>query len=445
MERWTCCKTTALDDAKRVSGGSPLGRRCGLCRFPALNGVGEGNVNPAGPGSASSQLYVVHTTGGLDARYGGPSRSVTALCTALAVHGAEVDLISAANPRVDRSPVLPPSQSVRVHLEPAWHVGRLRYYPAYSTRLRAILGQEGVDRSAVIHDHGLWGHFNWCAWRASRTFGVPYVLSPRGMLEPWALNAKRWKKRLAMMLFQRRILETVDLYVATAVSEYESIRAFGLRGPVAILPNGVDAEAFQVDAAAKRSEGAERTALFLSRIHPKKGLLDLVEAWANATPSGWRLVIAGSDEDGHMNVVMETIRRRRIGDSVSYVGPMDGPAKWALYGSVDLFVLPTYSENFGMVVAEALACGVPVITTKAAPWADLVARRCGWWVEVGVAPLAAALREATSMDPAALRVMGNRGRQFARGFAWTSIAGKFAETYRWLLRGGVQPDWVRLD
>jgi glycosyltransferase involved in cell wall biosynthesis len=301
----------------------------------------------------------------------------------------------------------------------------------------------GSDR--IVHDHGLWGHFNWCAWRASRQFGVPYLLSPRGMIEPWAMANKRWKKRLAMAVFQRRILQAADMFVATAASEYVSIRAAGLRNPVAILPNGVDTEAFASAVSPGPSNGGLRTALFLSRIQPVKGLLNLVEAWAGVAPVGWRLLIAGPDEGGHLQAVRQAIRQWRVEDSVSYLGPVEGPAKWDLYRSADLFVLPTFSENFGLVIAEALACGVPVITTRAAPWSDLDAYRCGWWVEVGVAPLAAALREATALDAATLRAMGEAGRTCARRYDWATIAVQMTETYRWVLHRGDRPGWIHLD
>jgi glycosyltransferase involved in cell wall biosynthesis len=265
------------------------------------------------------------------------------------------------------------------------------------------------------------------------------------MIEPWAMGTKRWKKRLAMAVFQRRILETADLFVATAASEYESIRAAGLRKPVVILPNGIDAEAFATSASSRSSAGGVRTALFLSRIHPMKGLLNLVEAWAGTAPAGWRLLIAGPDEDGHLLAVRQAIRQWHADDSVMYVGPVEGRAKWDLYRSADLFVLPTFSENFGLVIAEALACGVPVITTRAAPWSDLVAYRCGWWVEVGVAPLASALREATSMDAVVLRAMGGAGQSYVRRYDWTTIAEQMADTYRWVLHGGARPEWVYVD
>jgi glycosyltransferase involved in cell wall biosynthesis len=183
-----------------------------------------------------------------------------------------------------------------------------------------------------------------------------------------------------------------------------------------------------------------RTALFLSRIHPIKGLLELVDAWGQVRPAGWRMVIAGPDEGGRRAVVEARVLAQGLASDFAFVGAVDGAEKTALYQSADLFILPSFSENFGVVIAEALACGVPVITTKGTPWAGLQTHRCGWWIDLGKDALVDALREAT-LTPAEVRQeMGERGRIYATStFDWHAIARDMLAVYQWILGCGDQP------
>lgn len=179
--------------------------------------------------------------------------------------------------------------------------------------------------------------------------------------------------------------------------------------------------------------------LFLGRIHPVRGLLELVEAWRIARPEGWKMIIAGPDEGGHQQIVEAAIHQAGLQDDFEFTGSVYGDEKKALYRSADIFVLPTFSENFGLVVAEALACGVPVITTKGAPWQGLQTHRCGWWIDIGVEPLVAALREAMNLPPDTLREMGQRGRAYVeQNFGWPGIAQQMLSVYRWVLGVGAE-------
>ena len=246
--------------------------------------------------------------------------------------------------------------------------------------------------TGLVHDHGLWLPTNHASARAAARASVPFVVSTRGMLTEWALRFNAGKKRAAWALYQRRDLQSARLFHATAEEEVEDIRRAGLRQPVALIPNGVELP----DRAREAPTGTVRKALFLSRVHPKKGLINLVRAWAEVRPEGWELVLAGPDEGGHRAEVEHVIRALGL-EGVRWTGEVDDRAKWDLYYGADLFVLPTFSENFGIVVAEALAAGIPAITTTGAPWGVLEERGCGWWIDTGVEPLVAALREATAL------------------------------------------------
>ena len=264
------------------------------------------------------------------------------------------------------------------------------------------------------------------------------------MLSEWALNAKRAKKRVAWFLYQRRALQTAAAFQATAEAEAEDVRRLGLRQPVAVIPHGVQMPPSDGGATSPLGPGGgARTALFLSRVHPKKGLPHLVSAWDAVRPEGWRLVIAGPDEAGHRVEIERQVAAAGLDDAVRFEGPVGDDDKWELYRSADLFVLPTHSENFGIVVAEALAAGLPAITTHGAPWRALETHRCGWWVPIGAEPFAAALRDATSAPPEVLRDMGARGRDYVhQNLSWDRTAADHLALYRWLLGSAPRPDFV---
>jgi glycosyltransferase involved in cell wall biosynthesis len=160
--------------------------------------------------------------------------------------------------------------------------------------------------------------------------------------------------------------------------------------------------------------------------------MNLIRAWAQVKPAGWRCVLAGPDEAGHRAELEREINALGLKEQFEFPGSLEDGEKWERYRSSDLFVLPSFTENFGLVVAEALVCGVPVITTKGTPWSDLLANRCGWWVEAAVEPLAAALREATVLTDQERDEMGVRGRKLVRGnFSWSSVASRMRAVYSW--------------
>jgi glycosyltransferase involved in cell wall biosynthesis len=294
----------------------------------------------------------------------------------------------------------------------------------------------------VIHDHGLWLPTNHAAAATAQRLGIPLIVSPRGMLEPWAWRYKAWKKSLAWRLYQRRDLEGAAAFCCTSEMEGRNLRALGFRQPIAVIPNGVDLPPLECTSRCPSGgPSAERIALFLSRLHPKKGLLDLVKAWSIVRPAGWRVVIAGPDERGHRREVEAAISRAGLESVFAFAGPAADCEKSALFRQADLFVLPTLSENFGVVVAEALAHGVPVITTKAAPWQCLERDGGGWWIDGGPAPLADALRAATALSDAERAVIGARGRAIVEArCSWTRIADQMLDFYGWVAGSGGQPD-----
>jgi glycosyltransferase involved in cell wall biosynthesis len=354
--------------------------------------------------------------------YGGPAFSVSRLAIALAEAGAEIALW-APDQSAATTPLLPAKSPVQ----------RLT-----GTEAEALDRFGKID---LLHDNGIWlPHNHRLAVLAARR-GIPRVVSTRGMLEPWAMKHKKWKKRCAWWLYQRSDLKRARCHHSTAETEARNVQRLGLDVPVYIIPNGVDIPELHLNVAGagqKKHRCGHKTALFVGRIHPKKGLPMLIEAWARVRPDGWLLQIAGSDATGHRVQVEKAVLAADLNKVISFVGPIEGKKKQSVFFNADLFVLPTYSENFGIVIAEALAHGVPVLTTTGAPWSMLLERDCGWWVEPTVDDIAEGLRQATSCDSETLRAMGAKGREWVRGeFGWCRIANKFLETYEGVLTNKV--------
>jgi glycosyltransferase involved in cell wall biosynthesis len=293
----------------------------------------------------------------------------------------------------------------------------------------------------LLHDHGLWLPSNVMAAIVAKRYAVPLVISTRGMLTAWALRHNRWKKRLAWWAYQRWVLRQAALFHVTSQEEVDALRNLGFDQPAAIIPNGVPLPNLSD---LKEKEAGSRRVLFLSRLHPKKGLPMLLEAWAEVRPAGWTLELVGPSEDGHRAELEAQARRMDLADHVHFVGSVSNDEKWDVYRRADLFVLPTHSENFGIVVAEALAAEVPAITTTGAPWGDLETRDCGWWVDSDMEAIAGALREAVALEPTEREAMGRRGRRLVEEqYSWPSVAEDMAATYRWLLGEGPRPDIIQ--
>lgn len=386
-----------------------------------------------------SIITSLHTVASLHPNAGGTSRTVVQLVDALA------DATSMGVTLLSQGIVGEPAVESRCH-QVARLIGKSQSPMALRAGypIRRALGEIGKQqRPSLVDSHGVWLPVNHWTSIAARQWCVPLVIHPHGMLEPWAINHKAWKKKLAMALYQRRDLDSASLFIATCFDEYRSIRSLGFKQPVAVIPNGIEL----LTNSRTEAKPAERTrkALFLSRVHQKKGLINLVHAWARLQPTGWRLQIAGPDEGGHLAEVMASARKAGIESAIDYLGEVDGAEKTAIYHAADLFVLPTFSENFGVVVAEALVHGVPVITTRGAPWADLETYRCGWWVDIGVEPLFAALGQALALNDEERATMGERGKVYVQRYNWADIARQTTDVYRWILGKGERPDCVHLD
>lgn len=299
----------------------------------------------------------------------------------------------------------------------------------------------------VIHDNGIWMPCNHAISTIARRRRIPRLVSLHGMLLPNAVKIRVWKKKIAWQMYQRRDLLSSQCIHATSDAEAQCIREHNLGVNVQVVPNGIDLPLVSVKASLTgRETRGPRNALFLGRLHPIKGLPMLIDAWSRVRPEGWTLQIAGTDEDGHRGELETMVQSNGLVDRIKFLGEVGIEQKVSVFANADLFILPTHSENFGLVVAEALAHEVPVITTKNAPWEALRRHRCGWWIDLSDSALMSALHEATSLSDAERAAMGVRGRAWmARDFTWPAVAKQMHGVYTWVLDGGPPPACALTD
>ena len=363
-------------------------------------------------------------------RYGGPIRSVHGLAVALSRRGHEVHVFTTSvdgpddlDVPTDR-PVLLDGVAVHYFRVPA--LRRLYWAPALARRMRSV-----IDEFDVVHLHSVLLCPTWAAARIAAAAGVPYIMTPRGMLIRSLIKRKsRWVKNAWIYLIERRSLALAAGVHVTADIEGAELRSFGFQTPqIACIPNGVEWPGETAGIAAGPFSGLpSRFGLFLGRISWKKGLDRLITAWQWVPELA--LVVAGNDEEDYLPKLRALAQEIGIADRIHFVGPASDSHKWALYAAADLFVLPSYSENFGNAVAEAMAMGCPVIVTPEVGIAALVTEAGAGIVSSGEpAQLAAAITGLLN-DAAKRANYGRRGQELARGrLSWSGVAAQIEKLY----------------
>ena len=339
-------------------------------------------------------------------------------------------------------------EGLSVHIVPSKHAA-FRYAPALSHQLSSLTPD-------LVHTHGIWTYLSVAAVRWSRSNGGvtprPYVVSTHGMLDPWALHNSRWKKIIAGFAFERRHLKNAACIHAINRAEAAAIRAFGLKNPICIIPNGVEVPAS--NAADRTPPWAAQTIsdrkvlLYLGRLHPKKGLRILLRGWKEAFKheKDWILVIAGWDQGGHRRELEQLTRELKIADSVQFTGPLFGKARDTAYQNADAFVMPSLSEGQPLVVLEAWSHARPVLMTQECNLPEGFENGAAIRMSATVEGVAGALGKLFASEKSALEEMGCRGRDLVIcNFSWSQIASQMFAVYKWLLGHSAQPDCVQFD
>lgn len=368
----------------------------------------------------------LHVVSSLRLSSGGPTESVVRLCEALNALGAPAEIATVASPGDQAEP----AAGTPVHAFPLAAPAPLRRSPGLAAFLDAEAG-----RFDVVHVHGLWQCPGVYARRAALRHGRPLVLSPRGMLEPWAMAQRGWLKRLALWTWEGRNLRAARVIHATSEAEAAGVRSLALGAPCLVVPNGVAAPAPVED-------GPRRDVLVLGRYHPVKGGDLLIQAWGRLWRDfpGCSLRFAGPDDGGTRAAWEALASRLGIGASaIAFDGPVTGAAKWPLLRGARVLALPSHSENFGNVVLEALSQGTPVLASDRTPWSSLAERECGWWVPNEPASLERALRRALALPEEEGRRMREHAVRHASSFSWEAVARRFLEIYGRLDGPGTPP------
>ncbi len=397
-------------------------------------------------------MKICHVQGIFSPEHGGPARSLANYCRSQTKAGHQVSVWALEGF---------PNTSAAIRLEPPveMHVCRVDS-PARlggSSELRRQLGE--AESPDIYHLHGAWLRaMHYGAVEAARR-KRPYVLELMGMYEPWALRQKWLQKRMVRWWFQDRILGEAACLHVNSTQEAEYLRKLGFKPPIAVIPVGVDLEENDQRKATLPSESpwheldGRPFVLFLSRLHPKKGLELLIRAWAtvqrsrhstlDTRHSDWLLVIAGAGTQSYVDECRQLAAELGIAEQCLWAGHVDESLKSWMFSRAQCYVLPTSSENFGNVIAEALAHGTPVITTRHTPWTDLPKHRCGWLINNTESEMSQALNEAMRMDAATRQEMGKNGEELIRRcYSLELVCRNIQAVYEWVLGGGARPGCV---
>jgi len=369
-------------------------------------------------------MRVVHICTSIDPRIGGPANVLMRLTRVQAGQcGHLVQVITADDPEAVRD------VTVSLHAAGVEHVacGPMRGPMAAGRTTRREIAAHlhaGVD---VVHIHGLWQHAPHSAAAAARAAGVPYIMRPCGMLDPWSLRQGRLKKRLFLALVARRHLNRAAALHYTTETERRLVEPLRLRPPTFVIPNGLDWEEFDpqpIRGAFRAAHGIGERPLvvFLGRVHPQKGLGLLLPAFAKLQDPTVLLALVGPAESSYLEHLRAEAASLGIAERVVFPGMMAGRARLEALRDADLFCLPSYLESFGVSVIEALGVGTPVlISDQVNICNEVVAAGVGEVVPCDVAPLAERMQALLS-DRARLAEMAARARPWVeKTFRWDAI------------------------
>lgn len=381
-------------------------------------------------------LRIIHVQGIFSPEHGGPTYSLANYCHGQTKGGHHVAVrVLEGYPHTSPALRLAPPVDMAV-----CRVG----FPSKlgsSAALRRQLRQDPTPN--IYHLHGVWLLAMHHGAQEARRRGTPYVVELMGAYETYARGQKWLRKWISRKLFQDDLLRRAGCLHAGSLNEARDLRALGFRTPIAVIPVGVDTRKIAEATGQARAGWTEHPfLLYLARLHQKKGIELLLRVWAeeNKRFPEHRLMIAGGGTPEYVRDCQRLAGELRIQDSCEWLGQVSETEKSWLYRHADAYVLPTYSENFGNTVAEALAHGTPVVTTTQTPWTHLPEEGCGWIADPDVASLRAAIGSTLEASSQERQAMGVKGKQLVkRRYSLASVLERMDRMYGWLL-GGPRPD-----
>ena len=377
-------------------------------------------------------MKILHTISGLNISSGGPTSCTYNLIKGLRDEGIEADILTLM-PRDDSDKIIADDSFIKALPNDA------RTPLVYSSNFRRYLSSHiGYD---LYHANGLWTCPTHFTAEIAKKQNKPCVIAPHGMLYPQALQVSAWKKKIVSTVFQRKDLETASCLQATCMAELEHIRAFGLNNPVAVIPNGlVIDDSLEI----RKTSNSVRRFAFVGRLNRIKNVDLLLSARSKLGDKtrNCELLIIGDGDTAYKKELEEFATANKL-NNVRFLGFIMGKDLQKLVHSIDFQILPSKSENFGMVVPEALIQGVPVIASKGTPWSDLATFDCGWWVDNDIDTLISTLLIAINLSEQDRLGMGERGRTLVlRHYSIKSVSLRMKQLYEWLVYKNIKPEYV---
>lgn len=298
--------------------------------------------------------------------------------------------------------------------------------------------------TSLYHINGLWEYPSILTAIVARKKRRPYIISPHGMLYPEALGRNKWLKQAFYRLFIKKDLEKAAVIHATCSEEMKHLRDMGISAPIAIIPNAIELDGLLVKPIVSKS--IKRFG-YLGRVHPRKKIETLLYAWAQLgnKVKAAELIIIGSGDDAYMAFLHQETQRLKL-RNVIFTGFLIGSEKEDAIESLSYLAVPSDFENFGMIVVEALALGIPVIASKGTPWQELESNNCGWWIANDVATFHHFFEKALRLSETERLVMAENGRRLIlEKYSSQIVAKKMVKLYQWVLTKGKVPDFIYLS
>lgn len=380
---------------------------------------------------------------------GGPTQVVLNLVQALREWGVDAEIVT-TNDNGATVLDVPLNQRITYQQVPVWFLPRfsppLKEF-IFSTALTQWLWQHIQDYD-ILDNHYLFSYASSCASAIARWYQIPYTVRTMGQLSPWALEQSRLKKQLYTFLIERHNLNRAAAIHCTSAQEAQDVRNFGISTPTVTLPLGVNLlpdcpEAKQNLHQSYGIPNQTPIVLFLSRLHYKKRPDLLIQALSQLTVKSYdfHLILAGSGEPDYVNHLQKLVASVGLTKNTSFAGFVTGEDKNLLLQGSDIFVLPSFSENFGVAVAEAMAAGLPVIVTPGVQISpEIAAAKAGFVVEGEIETLADAI--ATLLNSPHLRhELGENGKRLvSHRYSWKAIAQNLISVYTAIIEGKPLPD-----